>query len=57
MQKSGIFLECSFDDQDRLRFKLSKPVIVMYDNENMRDNVERVLGHIAWLLDEAQKPD
>src|SRR3954466_10448783 len=22
------FLECSFDDQDRLRFKLSKPAIV-----------------------------
>ena len=50
------FLECSLDDQDRLKFKLSKPVIVVYGNEDMERNVERVLGHIAWLLEEAQKP-
>jgi hypothetical protein len=48
------FLECSLD---RLRFKLSKPVIVVYGNEDMERNVERVLGHIAWLLEEAQKPE
>src|SRR3954447_4342965 len=54
--KEWYFLECSLDDQDRLRFKLSKPVVVVYGNEDMERNVERVLGHIAWLLEEAQKP-
>ena len=51
------FMECSLDDQDRLRFKLSKPVVVVYGTESTESNVERVLGHIAWLLEEAQKPD
>jgi hypothetical protein len=51
------FLECSLDDQERLRFKLSKPIVVVYDSEDMEGMVERVLGHIAWLLDEVQKPD
>jgi hypothetical protein len=51
------FLECSLDEQDRLRFKLSKPVVVVYGTESTESNVERVLGHIAWLLEEAQKPD
>ncbi|PKK66638.1 hypothetical protein RhiirC2_784525 [Rhizophagus irregularis] len=51
------FMECSLDDQDRLRFKLSKPISVVYDSENMGGNVERVLGHIAWLLEEVQKSD
>ncbi|CAB4404545.1 unnamed protein product [Rhizophagus irregularis] len=55
--KEWYFMECSLDDQDRLKFKLSKPVTVVYDSKNMRDNVERVLGHIAWLLEEVQKPD
>jgi hypothetical protein len=55
--KEWYFMECSLDDQDRLRFKLSKPVTVVYDSENMEGNVERVLGHIAWLLEEVQKPD
>jgi hypothetical protein len=51
------FLECSLGDQDKLRFKLLKPVIVVYGNEGMERDVERVLGHIAWLLEETQKPD
>jgi hypothetical protein len=34
----------------------AKPVSVVYDSENMGGNVERVLGHIAWL-EEVQKPD
>jgi hypothetical protein len=55
--KEWYFMECSLDDQDRLRFKLSKPLTVVYDSENMEGNVERVLGHIAWLLEEVQKPD
>ena len=31
-------------------------MIVEYNDENMQIKVERVLGHIVWLLDEAQKP-
>jgi hypothetical protein len=41
------FMECSLDDQNRLRFKLLKLVTVVYDSKNMVDNVDRVLGHIA----------
>ncbi|CAG8547165.1 10409_t:CDS:2 [Cetraspora pellucida] len=55
--KEWYFMECSLDDQDKLVFKLSKPVTVVYDSKNMGENVERVLGHIAWLLEEVQKPD
>jgi hypothetical protein len=51
------FLECSLDGQDRLRFKLSEPVVVVYKDENMGNMVRKVLGHIAWLLEEVQKPD
>jgi hypothetical protein len=51
------FMECSLDDQDRLRFKLSEPVVVVYNDENMENMVKKVLGHIAWLLEEVQKPD
>ena len=55
--KEWYFMECSLDDQDKLAFKLSKPVTVVYDSKNMGENVERVLGHIAWLLEKVQKPD
>jgi hypothetical protein len=51
------FMECSFDDQDRLKFKLSEPVVVIYKDENMENMVRKVLGHIAWLLKEVQKPN
>ncbi len=55
--KEWYFLECSLDDQERPRFKLSKPLVVVYENEDMEAMVERVLGHIAWLLEEVQKPE
>ncbi|CAG8573945.1 11231_t:CDS:2 [Dentiscutata heterogama] len=45
--KEWYFMECSLDDQDKLAFRLSKPVTVIYDSKNMGENVERVLGHIA----------
>jgi hypothetical protein len=45
-EKWYFFLECSFNDQDRLRLKLLKPVIVMYGNEDMERNVERIIGHV-----------
>ena len=54
--KEWYFLECSLDDQERPRFKLSKPLVVVYENEDMEAMVERVLGHIAWLLEEVQNP-
>ncbi|PKB93214.1 hypothetical protein RhiirA5_441991 [Rhizophagus irregularis] len=48
--------KCTLDDERKPSFKLSEPVIVEYNDENMQIKVERVLGHIVWLLDEAQKP-
>ncbi|CAB4418650.1 unnamed protein product [Rhizophagus irregularis] len=48
--KELYFMECSLNDQDRLRFRLSKPVTVVYDNENMGGNIERILAHIAWKV-------
>ncbi|UZO03594.1 uncharacterized protein OCT59_023998 [Rhizophagus irregularis] len=33
--KEWYFMECSLDDQDRIRFKLSKPVTAVYDSKNM----------------------
>ncbi len=51
------FMECSLDKQDRPSFKLSEPVVVVYNDENMENMVVKVLSHIVWLLGEAQKPD
>ncbi|PKK59137.1 hypothetical protein RhiirC2_306728 [Rhizophagus irregularis] len=50
------FMECSYNE-GKPSFKLSEPVTVVYKDENLQAKVERVLGHIAWLLEEAQKPD
>ncbi|GBB96327.1 hypothetical protein RclHR1_27280001 [Rhizophagus clarus] len=55
--KEWYFMECSLDNHDRLKFKLSNPIVVVYGSENMEDMVEKVLGHIAWLLNEVQKSD
>jgi hypothetical protein len=49
-------MECSLDNEGKPSFKLSKPVIVVYDDENLQTKVEKVLGYIVWLLKEAQKP-
>jgi hypothetical protein len=51
------FMECSLVNEGKPSFKLPKPVVVVYGTESTEGNVERVLGHIAWLLEEAQKPD
>jgi hypothetical protein len=50
------FMECSLDNQDRPSFKLSEPVVVVYNDDNMENMVVKVLSHIVWLLEEAQKP-
>ncbi|CAB4434028.1 unnamed protein product [Rhizophagus irregularis] len=54
--KEWYFMECSYNE-GKPSFKLSEPVTVVYKDEDMQAKVERVLGHIAWLLEEAQKPD
>ncbi|GBC28605.2 hypothetical protein GLOIN_2v1789859 [Rhizophagus irregularis DAOM 181602=DAOM 197198] len=36
------FMECSLDDQDRQRFKLLRPVSVVYDSENMGGNKREI---------------
>ncbi|PKK56210.1 hypothetical protein RhiirC2_858701 [Rhizophagus irregularis] len=43
-------------DDEKPVFKLSKPLFVAYEDEGMKDMVEKVLAHILWLLEEAQKP-
>ncbi|CAG8659539.1 6431_t:CDS:2 [Paraglomus brasilianum] len=50
------FMECSLDNERKPTFKLSEPVTVVYKDENLQVKVEKVLGHIVWLLEEAQKP-
>ncbi|CAG8606994.1 2567_t:CDS:2 [Gigaspora margarita] len=50
------FMECLLDDQDRPCFKLSEPVIIVYNDDNIENMVVKVLSHIVWLLGEAQKP-
>src|SRR4051794_31933306 len=49
------FMKCSLDKEGKLSFKLSEPVTVMYKDENLQAKVKKVLEHIAWLLEEAQK--
>ncbi|RIA94631.1 hypothetical protein C1645_817677 [Glomus cerebriforme] len=51
------FMECSLDDEGKPTFKLSKSVTVVYNDEDLQTKVEKVLGHIVWLLEEVQKPD
>uniref|UniRef100_U9ULS9 Crinkler effector protein N-terminal domain-containing protein n=1 Tax=Rhizophagus irregularis (strain DAOM 181602 / DAOM 197198 / MUCL 43194) TaxID=747089 RepID=U9ULS9_RHIID len=51
------FLECSLDNERKPYFKLSKPMVIIYGDEDMEDRVKKVLGHIVWLLEEAQKLD
>jgi len=45
--KEWYFMKCSLDDQDKLAFKLSKLVTVIYDSKNMGENIGRVIRHIA----------
>ena len=45
--KEWYFMKCSLDDQDKLAFKLLKPVTIVYDSKNISENVKRILKHIA----------
>ncbi|CAG8841909.1 27398_t:CDS:1, partial [Racocetra persica] len=49
------FMECSCNEEQTLTFRLSESVNVVYNGENMQAQVEKVLGHILWLLEEIQK--
>ena len=44
-------MECSYKEE-----KLSFATAV-YKDEDLQAKVEKVLRHIAWLFEEAQKPD
>jgi len=48
-------MECSLDNEGKPSFKLSESVTVVYKDEDLQDKVEKVLKHIAWLLEKAQK--
>ena len=37
-------------------FKLSKPVIIVYNDADIETKVKKVLSHIEWLLQESQNP-
>ncbi|CAI2191134.1 14295_t:CDS:2, partial [Funneliformis geosporum] len=50
------FMECSLDNEGKPAFKLSESVTVVYKDENLQAKVEKVLRHIVWILEEAQKP-
>ncbi|RIA91416.1 hypothetical protein C1645_805231 [Glomus cerebriforme] len=50
------FMECTQDSEGKPSFKLSMPLFVAYEDVGMKDMAEKVLGHIIWLLEEAQKP-
>ncbi|RIA90139.1 hypothetical protein C1645_823700 [Glomus cerebriforme] len=49
------FMECSLDNEGKPSFKLSEPVTIVYKDENLQAKVEKILGHIVWILEEAQK--
>ncbi|UZN99887.1 uncharacterized protein OCT59_001150 [Rhizophagus irregularis] len=51
------FMECKVDSEGKPSFKLSEPVTVVYKDDNLQAKVEKVLGHIVWLLEEAQKSE
>ena len=38
-------------------FELSEQVAVMCKDENLQAKVEKVLRHIVWILEEAQKTE
>src|SRR3954469_23352136 len=50
------FMECSLDNERKPSFKLLELMTVVYKDENLQAKVKKVLRHIVWLLEEAQKP-
>ncbi|RHZ78496.1 hypothetical protein Glove_162g15 [Diversispora epigaea] len=51
------FMECLLDGEGKPSFKLSKHLMISYEDENIKKiQAEKIIGHIIWLLEEAQKP-
>ena len=46
------FIECTLDNNQKPKFKLSKPVIIIYGDEDIEDRVKKIIGHIVWLMGE-----
>jgi hypothetical protein len=51
------FMECTLGEDERPSFKLSIPVVVAYDDENMENMVRKVFSHIVWLMGEVRSPE
>ena len=51
------FMECSLDNQDRPSFKLSEPVVVVYNDENMekRNNIKYCVACQEYDIDNRKK--
>ncbi|CAG8517925.1 2133_t:CDS:2 [Paraglomus occultum] len=54
--KEWRFIQCSYDGNGKPNFKLSRSILVDYESEDIELKVKTVLGHIAWFLEETQKP-
>ncbi|CAG8807220.1 5158_t:CDS:2, partial [Racocetra persica] len=48
------FLKCSLDSEEKPNFSLSRPLVVVYGDDDMEKRVKEVLGHIVWLLNDFQ---
>ena len=49
------FLECQLNGNGKPSFKLLNSLVVNYGSRCMEETVADVLGHIGWLLEEAEK--
>ncbi|CAG8550437.1 20665_t:CDS:2, partial [Cetraspora pellucida] len=48
------FLKCSLGIDEKPIFNLSKPLVVVYSDDDMERRLKEVLGHIVWLLNDVQ---
>jgi hypothetical protein len=51
------FMECAFDEEKKPTFKLSEPVFVVYNDDNMENMVVKVLSHLfgCWKKHKSAK--
>ncbi|RPB24231.1 hypothetical protein L211DRAFT_848972 [Terfezia boudieri ATCC MYA-4762] len=50
-----LFLECTHDENERPKFKLSRTYAVAYGKQSMQEDIKEILEVIKWLLTEAPK--
>ncbi|CAG8602748.1 12274_t:CDS:2 [Gigaspora margarita] len=48
------FLKCSLGSDGKPNFSLSRPLVIVYGDDDMEKRVKEVLGHIVWLLNDVQ---